>query len=196
MPFALPALGLVAKLSGARKALARVPWQVWAVLALMVVFGVGSCVHKQKVEALKTERYNSGFADGQKSRDAEITALQRQLATRVTPIIAEVREKHSAETRAIDRRAADLGLRGTGKATCTSVAGVSSSAGEPEPGTGEADAAVVGVPDRERRYFALPATDTLAFAAQCDKNRATALAWSEWYNRISAEWAKATAERQ
>lgn len=173
----LAGLGLAAKLTGAKAALAKIPWQVWAVLALVLAIGIGSCVHGKKVKSFGTERYDTGVADGKKARDAEIKALQNAKAEADRKLAAEIRKRVNAENTRIDTTASNILVRGPGRATCTNPPTTRSSASGHQPAAAEVNAARSGVPAED--FAAVPWGWLVKRATEHDKCLVEAGAWRE-----------------
>lgn len=146
----LAGLGLGAKLLGVRKKLASVPWQVWAVIALIITVSVSGCIAKNKHEAAVTAFGDQRYNEGRASRDAEIKAAQDAKAEADRKLAAALREKANAENARITTRANDLRLRGPGAATCPNFTAPSTSAGGRNAAPPEAGTAPLGVLAEDR----------------------------------------------
>lgn len=178
MPIPLIA-GLGAKLllggSKIKAAATKIPWQVYVVIALVIAVGVGSCVHKNKVEAFGTERYNTGKVDGRKERDKEIVALQKAKAEADRKLAAALREKADAENKRIDRTAGTLLLRGPGKATCSNPPAAKPGTSGHQPTPAEPNATGLGVPTEQ--WAAVPWNWLVKRASEHDKCLIEAGSW-------------------
>lgn len=175
LPLAL--IGLGAKLSGVGKKLKSVPWQVWAVIALVIALGVGGCVVKNKIEAYGSERYFSGYDDGRESRDAEVKAAQEAKAEADRKLAAALREKVNAQNTAINNRADTLLVRGAGKATCPNPPAARTSAGGHDQAAPEADAPGLGVLTED--WAAVPWKWLVKQGREKDQCLVEAAAWRE-----------------
>lgn len=146
----LAGIRLGAKLLGVRKKLASVPWQVWAVLALVIALGVGGCVLKNKHEDAVKTFGDQRYQEGRDSRDAEIKAAQDAKAEADRKLAAALREKANAENARITTRTNDLRLRGPGAAACPNFTAPSTRTSGRNAAAPEAGAAGLGVPENDR----------------------------------------------
>lgn len=179
MPLPLMFAGLGAKLllggSKIKEAAAKIPWQVWAVLAFVIAVGVGSCVHKGKVKEFGEERYAAGKVDGRKERDAEIVVLQKQKAEADRKLAAALRSKADAANVKIDKSAAVILVRGPGKATCANPPAARSGASGHEPAASGANVAGPAVPSTD--WAAVPWNWLVKRATEHDKCLIEAGTW-------------------
>lgn len=174
---ALPALGIGLKLLGFKKMLGKVPWQVYAVIALVIAAGVGSCIHKGKVKKFGEERYVAGFIAGEEKVRKETLVAQQEVAKREAAVAAKLREIVNAENARISQRADDLRLRGAGAAACPRPATTSTAASEHSPAAAEADAAGAGVLTGD--WAAVPWGWLVTRAEEHDKCIIEAQAWRD-----------------
>jgi hypothetical protein len=63
---------------GAAALARKVPWQVWAAIALAIAVFIGVKIHNHKVSAFGTERYNSGFTAGYAKAKADVEKAPRR----------------------------------------------------------------------------------------------------------------------
>lgn len=112
-----------------------------------------------------------------KRRGADEAKAQAEATARAQAINTKLRKANDEENRHIVADADDLRLRGPGRARV--AAPPSAPSGHVAPG-GVADAPVDQVPDGERvDLIAMPFASAVAFAEQCDANRAEVLKWRE-----------------
>src|SRR5689334_8890829 len=184
--------GIVGKAKGI---LGSIPWQIWAVIAGATLLELGSCVHGHKVKAFGKEQYQAGVkaehdhVQAQFDKEhkdamawkAKTEALQAQISQ-------DIRGRNEEDLRTHGATAADQRLRGPGKATCGGQGnnpGISASASQHEPASGNADAAGSSLPANDRA--AVPWSWLTDRAQQCDDNRSESLSWREWYARQSVQ---------
>jgi hypothetical protein len=83
---------------GAGRLLRKVPWQVWAALALALAVFIGVKIHNHKVSAFGTERFNSGFTAGYAKAKADAAKAVHEVETKGRTMAHEVRSKNDAKT--------------------------------------------------------------------------------------------------
>jgi hypothetical protein len=151
----------------------RVLFGLGTVLGIVAILGALVFVINSAITKYGNERYKAGQADAytateHKSHELEIKANARA---------AQLRERNDAENRTIAADGADLRVRGPGKAICTGGVGPAPAASGHVEASRPADAPVAEMPDTERPpVIALPFAGTIAFAEQCDANRAEVIA--------------------
>lgn len=177
MPLPFAAVGLGAKLLGVKKKLASVPWQVWAVIALVIAGGVGGCIAKNKHQAAVKEFGDQRYNEGRASRDAEIKAAQDAKAEADRKLAAALREKANAENARIATRANDLRLRGPGAATCTNPPAARTGTSGHNAAPAEPNAPGLGVPTEQ--WAAVPWGWLVKRGEEHDKCLVEAGAWRE-----------------
>lgn len=154
----------------------QLPRGVWIALAAALAFAFAYRSH----EAAKKRVYDEGYAAGVLANEAGHIKAQTAADERARAINADQRKQNDEDNRRIADAADDVRLRGPGRAVCPGAAPAPRPAsGHVAPG-GTGDAAVAEVPAAERvDLIALPFPDTVAFAQQCDANRAEVLRWRE-----------------
>lgn len=184
------AIGLALKLF-AGKALAaakNIPWQVWAVAALVLAIGVTGCVHlrndKAAVKAADAAGYTRAMVEV-RNRALEIERKAKALDAKITTMI---RNQADAENRVTTERAGALLLRGPGRAACSIRPAVPGSAGGHDPAGGGADVAPAGLPEPDR--IAVPFGYAVKQGATCDGNLTEVKAWRKWHKSFTEAWAK------
>lgn len=160
-----------------------------AVLALLLVVQTvrieGFKVWPVSIKGLKVK-----LADAR----AEIKRMNdeaKKAGDRAKVIAKDVKDRNDEQVRIIYRDAAAVRVRGPGKAVCPRLP---APAGGSQAPAGKPDAPGPAVPPDDRA--AVPWNWLVDRAQQCDLNRAEALSWREWYDRISKEWpSKANAQQ-
>jgi len=168
----------------------RAPSWFWIGVAFAVLLLGFQLWHSSRVNAVIAAAEKRG-ADAAYARvTAKAIALERKAAA----LAETLRSRNNETNRLIAADADDLRLRGPGKAACP-VAAPAAPGGHQPPG-GAADAAVAPLPDRERvDLIALPFAGAIAFAEQCDLNRAEVLTWRQFQSELAATHA-ATTEKE
>lgn len=172
----------------AGKALAgRVPRGVWIALAVALALLL---IWRWDSARLSSAR-NAGDAAGYARAMGEVEAKAKKLATEAEALTAKIRSRTNEENRRVGAAADTLRLRGPGRAACPSAA--PSGSGRHEPPAGQANAPVGRVSYPERiEFIALPFAPTIAFAEQCDLNRAEAQAWRDQHKGLIEAWEQQT----
>lgn len=178
LPFLVP---LALKLSPVGRILKSIPRQVWIALAVVAILALGTCAHKRSVKKFGEEQYAAGV---KAERDRAAKAVKKA-ETAGNAISKEIRSKSDEEARRINTSADARRVRGPGLARC---AVPSAAASESKPASGNGDASRLEVPARDSA--AVPWPWLVDRAEQADLNRAEVLAWREWHQRLSEEWAK------
>lgn len=118
------------------------------------------------------------------------TAVLRQLNVVNAAMANQLRKANDEENRRIAADAADLRMRGPGKATCPRLP-ATPAASSGTSNRGASDAPVAPVPDAGgQQLFALPFDDTTYFGADHDYWRDRALKWDAWYDNLVKAWPK------
>lgn len=186
----LPAIlaGAALKLSPVGKFLKAMPWQVWAVVALIVVYGVGSCVHEKKADAALAAADKAGYDRANARIRAKALRIEREVRRIDASITPLIRNQVDAENRVTAERADALLLRGPGRAACALRTPLPDSAGGHDPAGGGAGAAAAGVPEPDR--IAVPFDYAVKDEKVDDANRTEVLAWRRWHKSWTEAWAK------
>lgn len=168
--------------------LKSIPRWLWITLAIGLAFIAALIWHGGKVKAFGQAQ----FAAGEAAADERHTKRAKAWAKQINGIAGKVRSKNYETNRAIAGDADALRLHGPGKATCLDTYGaIGAASGHVPPGR-PGDAPVAPLPDRERpALIALPFASAIAFAEQCDLNRAEALSWREDKRLQMEAWDKA-----
>lgn len=207
--------GLVAKfglntvLGGASTYFKKVPRWVWIALAVIVALVVFTIWHQHKahaaIAAAKAQQKIADDAAWQAAFDRERIAAGkwRQAAELNAKAISDRERMRNDETnRHIDAGAADLLLRGPGKAAAASCrpvdhAGVPAGGGQPGPGDHRPpDGAGTVLPgdDGTAQRAIVPWNWLVGRARQCDLDRAEALTWRSWYVQQASAWERMRAQ--
>lgn len=168
-------------------ALARkVPWQVWAAIALAIAVFVGVKIHGHKVDAFGNERFKSGFEAGYAAAKEDLGKAKAEVETKGVAMAQDERKKNDAKTADLDRSVADFVRGGPGRAACSPVAPAATD-GATGPGGAKADDTVSPVPAEERQpLIGVPVDAAAAFARQNDKALIDNASWWSWYDRYQA----------
>lgn len=176
-------------LFAAGRFLKLIPWQVWAVLGVLLALGAGARWHGGKVESA----LNAADAAGYSRAIAEVKAEQARIAARALVLKNQaerlqaaaneiVRIDHAKDASDTRARADALRLRPPpgegGSARCQA-----DRAGIPGPA---APAAGQGEP--VSTMASIPWLELVNRAERCDLNTAALTAWEQWYERQKAAW--------
>jgi hypothetical protein len=176
---------------GAAKAtdfIKAVPRWAWIALAVVSILLLGSCAHKRKVKAFGEERYAAGVAYEQARLEKKAKELKAKVDALSGKITTQLRTKHDEKVIVINRAADDLRLRGAGKASCSSPAGIPSGPSGSVAPSGQGSVAGPQVPTGD--FAAVPWGWLVDRAEVCDLNRQEVLTWREWHRQQSEAWAK------
>lgn len=191
--------GLAAKVGASlllgrvKRAAAAIPWQLWIAITAIALIGIGSCVHSNKVEQLRTASFKAGVAAEKKAGNERLAKMRRAALKwkavaeqRAARISQEIRDAHEKTLRDNSARADSLRLRGPGAARCgpDDHSGVPATAGGREQAGRGADASAAGVP-AEDGLAAVSWGWLVSQAEQCDANRSEVLSWREFHRRQS-----------
>lgn len=201
----LPAIAIGAKLLGIRKALAKVPWWVWGIIALIVLGVVGAWWHGNRVEAFGSERYAAGAADER----ARIAAQERRLIAAAHKLKKDAESLQAAANQAIgaqydeavagDRARVDAlrRMQPPGQARCGAVtpgrdgAGMAGGSAAAPPAANGPDLAGLAV---------VPWQPLVGHGERCAVLERQVTGWNDWYDRQKVIWnewqAKAEAARR
>jgi hypothetical protein len=171
-----------------RKRTGSIPWQFWALLALVVALWLGIRWHAHEIEQTWQSGYDAGYAKAQEE--------QRQLAAAVdkrsTQISNSERSKNDEAVRNIHDSADAISMRGPGKAgaNCPSLAAAPSG---PEPATEQPSPATASLPpeDREDPLATVSWRWLVGTGKQCDLERAENVSWRNWYQAQAKSWPSA-----
>lgn len=178
-----PAGGII---RGAGALFGKVPWQIWAALALAIAVFVGVKVHGHKVDAFGNERFTAGYAKGYADAKADLEKAKAEVETKGVAMAQDERKKNDAKTADLDRSVADFMRGGPGRAACSPVAPATTD-GATGPGGAKADDTVSPVPAEERQpLIGVPVDAAAAFARQNDKALIDNASWWSWYDRYQA----------
>lgn len=163
----------------ARSILARVPWQVWAVLGLAFVVWRGIDWHKDTVK----DAAEAGVRAGHAMATQEFEEASRRLVAKTDAIVAALRKENDEKARTVAASADDLRVRGPGKAACPNPSRAAPTGGHYSAG-GSASAPAAEVPAVE--WGAVPWQWLVGQAEVCDLNRNEVLSWREWHSKLEA----------
>lgn len=156
----------------------------WKPLLVALVLAIGFLWHGHKVAQLRADAFKAGYAQAVDNGKKNAARVERKSAA----ITNDVRSKTDEKMRDSARHADDLRLRGPGRAVCPQLSGPASGH---DPASRGANGGLAGLPDEERdRIVALPFDETVERAKVADANRLEVLAWREWHQRLTDEWAK------
>jgi hypothetical protein len=194
----LAGLGLLAKLSGAKATLAKVPPKVWYGLAIVAALVASILVHQHYAHKALKAADAAGYARAAKEDADALVALRKRAEVaeaNAKAIAQDIRNRNDETNRAIAADAASLKLRGPGAASCRRISDPALPATRGQPVAADhqrADAAPgqVLATDGQPDLAAVPWQWLVGRAEQCDLDRAESLSWRDWYARQSAEWAK------
>lgn len=160
----------------------QLPGWLWFAMLAGLAVGLGLRAHSNAVRAT----FNAGYAKGVLTNEQAHIAAQAKADAAVAAINSKLRKQNDEENSHIRADAADLLLRGPGKAACPGIAASSAAAGGHDAGRGGSAAPVAPLPDSERfGFIALPFSAAIAAAEQCDANRAEVLKWRESDRQLS-----------
>lgn len=162
-----------------------IPTLAYALLAVAVLIGMGVGLHVKAVH----NAISAAEKRGEDRAYARVEAKALALAAKAQALATDLRNRNNETNRRIAADADALRLRGPGRASCPGYPAPAAS-GHNAPGR-PGDAAVDRLPDQERLdLIALPFSGTVAFAEQCDLNRAEVLTWREYSAKLLKAWPK------
>lgn len=171
---------------GAGRLFAKVPWQVWAALALAIAVFVGVKIHGHKVDAFGNERFTAGFSAGYAAAKQDLEKAKAEVETKGRAMAQDERKKNDAKTADLDRSVSDFMRGGAGRAACSPVTPAATD-GASGTGGAEANDAVSGLPaGAGQPLVGVPVDAAAAFARQNDKALIDNASWWSWYDRYSA----------
>lgn len=185
-------LGLDVAFGRAKDSLARVPWQVWAAIAGVLLLAAAAWYHQHKAHELYKQAYDAGRADERKAwqdnlakAHSEAVNWKSKYGTASTALNAKIGENHALQTRLIAARADDLLMHGPGQAAATCARsgdhpGPAGSSGGHDASNGKTDDPLAPVP-ADQPLAIVPWNDLVRFGKQADDNRNEALTWRSWY---------------
>lgn len=168
-------VGLIAKLSGVKAALARVPAQVWYILGGILAFIGLILLHGHLVHKHDKALIASTIA----AEDKRIADRSKKLDQSSAKIANAERAQNAKETTRIVTLTHDVFVRGPGKASCPSLP-ASSGGYKPADSGSTVDAGVGPVsPSGGQQLIALPFDDLITFAQAYDLRGAELKSWRD-----------------
>lgn len=170
--------------------LKAVPWQVWAVVALVVLIGVGACVHGKQVKSHDKkviEARDKFWNDKLDKAHLEAMSWKAQVEKKQDEINKLLGARHDEETTHINRDASDVLVRGPGKASCRQ--GNNSQVSRPANGSTTSGSINDSGPEVFAENRASVPWDWLTKRAQqldqCESDKAV---WFDWYDKQKANF--------